>query len=230
MNVKDIRRKNLRRLARLEGGITDLSERLDRSQSQISHLIGHSPIKNIGDRLASHIETVFNKPRGWLDREHETEEAGGLYDPHEKSYPSSSYRVPLLSVQETKDRFVQLSKLPAKTYSTYLSTSIPLSPDAFAIRVENDCMEAAPGFSFPKNSIIVLDTDCVPHSGAFILARLKQGTGATLLFRQLVIDGSQRYLKALNLHYPLIEMQADDATCGVVRFMLMECDKQARIA
>ena len=62
MNIKDIRRKNLRKLARLVGGITDLSEHLDRSQSQISHLIGNSPIKNIGDRLASHIEKVFNKP------------------------------------------------------------------------------------------------------------------------------------------------------------------------
>jgi SOS-response transcriptional repressor LexA len=223
MNVKDIRRKNLRKLARLEGGITDLSERLDRSQSQISHLIGNSPIKNIGDRLANHIEAIFDKPHGWLDHEHEAEEEDGLYDSHEEH--RSNYRVPLLSVQETKDRFIQLSKLSAKSYSAYLSTSIPLSSDAFAMRVENDCMEAAPGYSFPKNSIIVLDTDCIPRSGAFILARLKQGTGATLLFRQLVIDGSQRYLKALNLHYPLIEMQADDATCGVVRFMLMEFNK-----
>jgi SOS-response transcriptional repressor LexA len=220
MNVKDIRRENLRRLANLVGGITYLSERLDRSQSQISHLIGNSPIKNIGDRLANHIEEVFNKPHGWLDHEHGIEEEGGLY--HLAKNSQAYYQVPLLSTQETKDRFIQLSKVPPKVYSNYLSTSIPLSSDAFAIRVENDCMEAAQGPSFPKNCIIVLDTNCVPHSGAFILSRLKQGTRATLLFRQLVIDGNQRYLKALNLHYPLIEMQADDAVCGVVRFMLME--------
>jgi SOS-response transcriptional repressor LexA len=223
MNVKDIRRKNLRRLARLVGGITDLSERLDRSQSQISHLIGNSPIKNIGDRLASHIERVFNKPHGWLDHEHATEEEEGSYQ-----FPNniqSYYQVPLLSMQEAKERFILLANAPPKVYSNYLSTSIPLSTDAFAIRVENDCMESAQGPSFPKNCIIVLDTNCVPHSGAFILARLKQGTGATLLFRQLVVDGNQRYLKALNLHYPLTEMQAGDTTCGVVRFMLMEFNK-----
>lgn len=223
MNVKDIRRKNLRKLARSVGGITDLSERLDRSQSQISHLIGNSPIKNIGDRLASHIESVFNKPHGWLDHEHSVEEEEGLYSCSKNNQPS--YQVPLLSAQEAKDRFVQLPKLPLKVYSNYISTNIPLSSDAFAIRVENDCMETAQGPSFPKNCIIVLDTNCVPHSGAFVLARLKQGTGATLLFRQLVVDGNQRYLKALNLHYPLTEMQADDAICGVVRFMLMEFSK-----
>lgn len=221
MNVKDIRRKNLRRLARLAGGITDLSERLDRSQSQISHLIGNSPIKNIGDRLASHIERVFNKPHGWLDHEHAVEEEDGLYCPARNQY----YQVPLLSMQEAKDRFIQLSKITSKNYANYFSTSIPLSSDAFAIRVENDCMEAAQGPSFPKNCIIVLDTNCVAYSGAFILARLKQGTGATLLFRQLVIDGNQRYLKALNREYPLTEMQADDTTCGVVRFMLMEFNR-----
>ncbi|MDQ8039904.1 MAG: S24 family peptidase [Rickettsiella sp.] len=220
MNVKDIRRKNLRKLASLVGGITDLSERLDRSQSQISHLIGNSPIKNIGDRLASHIEDVFNKPRGWLDQSRETGEEEGLYPLTKNS--QSSYQVPLLSMQEAKERFIPFSKVSSKIYSNHLSTNIPLSSDAFALRVENDCMEAPQGVSFPKNSIIVLDTNCVPHSGNYVLARLKQGAGATLLFRQLVVDGNQRYLKALNTHYPLIEMPTDDAICGIVRFMLME--------
>lgn len=219
MNIKDIRRNNLRKLARLVGGITDLSEYLDRSQSQISHLIGNSPIKNIGDRLASHIEKVFNKPHGWLDREHATEESKGTYH-YENSQPY--YQVPLLTPQEAKERFLQFIKISPKTYSKYLSTNIPLSSDAFALRVENDCMETAQGPSFPKNCIIVLDTDCVAHNAAFILAKIKQDPGHTLLFRQLVIDGNRRYLKALNQHYPLTEMQPDDTTCGVVRFMLME--------
>lgn len=222
MNVKDIRRKNLRKLARLVGGITDLSERLDRSQSQISHLIGNNPIKNIGDRLASHIEEVFSKPHGWLDHEHGAEEEEGLY--HLAKRNQSFYQVPLLSMQEARERFIQLAKMSPKAYSNYVATHIHLSSDAFAIRVENDCMEASQGPSFPKNSIVVLDTNCVAHSGAFILARVKQGAGPSLLFRELVFDGNKRYLRALNLHYGFdsIEMQADDAICGVVRFMLME--------
>jgi SOS-response transcriptional repressor LexA len=222
MNIKDIRRKNLRKLARSVGGITDLSEHLDRSQSQISHLIGNSPIKNIGDRLASHIEKVFNKPHGWLDHEHATEEGEGVYR-YENSQPY--YQVPLLSSQEVKERFLHFIKTSPKVYAKYLSTNIPLSSDAFALHVENDCMETAQGPSFPKNCIIVLDTDCVAHNAAFILAKIKQDPGSTLLFRQLVIDGNRRYLKALNQHYPLTEMQADDTTCGVVRFMLMEFSK-----
>mgnify|MGYP000963447788 FL=1 len=99
MNIKDIRRKNLRILARTAGGITVLSERLDRSQSQISHLIGNNPIKNIGDRLASHIEKTFNKPHGWLDHEHVAEEVEGTYH-YQNIQPY--YQVPLLSAQEAK--------------------------------------------------------------------------------------------------------------------------------
>lgn len=220
MNVKDIRRKNLRNLARTVGGITVLSERLDRSQSQISHLIGNSPIKNIGVRLASHIEKVFNKPHGWLDHEHLSEEEEGLY--RSNGVTPLYYQAPLLSPHEIKERFINLTPMINKTYSNYVITNVSLSPDAFAIRVENDCMEAAQGPSFSKNSIIVLDTDCVPHNGDFIFARVRQGSGVSLLFRQLIFDGNKRYLKALNLHYPLLEMQPDDRTCGVVRFMMME--------
>lgn len=67
MNVKVIRRENMRALAKSAGGISKLALRLGKSQSQISHLIGTSPIKNIGDKVAAQIEAVFGKPPGWLD-------------------------------------------------------------------------------------------------------------------------------------------------------------------
>jgi hypothetical protein len=33
----------------------------------MSHLIGISPVKNIGDRIAAQVEIAFGKPTGWLD-------------------------------------------------------------------------------------------------------------------------------------------------------------------
>src|SRR5688572_8085968 len=67
MNAKEIRPANLRSLAQSVGGITRLAERLDKSQSQISHLIGVHPIKQIGDKIAATAEVAFDKPPGWLD-------------------------------------------------------------------------------------------------------------------------------------------------------------------
>lgn len=71
MNVKDIRRKNLRIIARAVGGITELSKLLNRSQSLLSHLIGKHPSKNIGDKFALIVETALNQPPGWLDQDQE---------------------------------------------------------------------------------------------------------------------------------------------------------------
>lgn len=46
MEVTQIRRENLRELAKSVGGISKLAVKLHKSQSQISHIIGISPLKN----------------------------------------------------------------------------------------------------------------------------------------------------------------------------------------
>jgi len=52
------------------GGVSGLSNRLDRSQSQLSQLIGKSPSKVIEKRLARYIEQRVKRPSGWLDKVH----------------------------------------------------------------------------------------------------------------------------------------------------------------
>lgn len=71
MDIKSIRRINLRRIARSAGGVTALARRVNHSQSQISHLIGPRPSKNIGDKLAAKFEAALHKPPGWLDKLHD---------------------------------------------------------------------------------------------------------------------------------------------------------------
>src|SRR6185312_9552035 len=135
MNVKEIRRRNLRALARLVGGVTHLAERLGKSQSQISHLIGTNPVKNIGDKLAAEVERAFEKPNGWLDHEQEgVREEDGVY----QVARSAAYRIPLISWQEVQRRFLQPAPAPATapTSSEYLLTHVKVSSQAFALRVE----------------------------------------------------------------------------------------------
>lgn len=218
MNVKDIRRKNLRSLARAVGGVTELAEQLERSQSQISHLIGTNPVKNIGDRLATHVEKVFNKPHGWLDQLHSTHEDEGIYQVNPARQPY--YQVPILTWQEAQERFVQPEKVVQKNYAHHLITSSQMSPHAFALRVEGDSMETAHGPSFPHGSIIVLDPEYSATNNSFVVA--KQNSSSQLVFKQLVIDGNRRYLKPLNTRYPLVEITAHAIICGVVRLMMVE--------
>lgn len=70
MDVNEIRRMNLRRLANAIGGVSAVANRLDKSQGQISSLIGARATKNIGARIARQVEQVFGKPHGWLDHIH----------------------------------------------------------------------------------------------------------------------------------------------------------------
>ena len=145
MNVKDIRRQNLRALSRMSGGVSKLAERLEKSQSQISHLIGTNPVKNIGDKFAAHVERIFNKPYGWLDQMHIGEE-GVVYEM--KPIASQAfYQTPLLTWPEAQQYFPD-KKTVKKSPAQYLTTHVSVGPQAFALRVEGDSMEAPHGPSF----------------------------------------------------------------------------------
>lgn len=86
---------------------------------------------------------------------------------------------------------------------------------AYALRIQGDSMEPV----FPDGSIIVVDPSLEARHGSFVVVRLDNAAQAT--FKQLVIDGSCRYLKPLNPRYPLMAIQEDATICGVVRQMVM---------
>ncbi len=67
IDISTIRRTNALSLAEKEGGTGAFASRIDREPTQVSRLIGSNPTKNIGNKLARHIEECFDLPRGWLD-------------------------------------------------------------------------------------------------------------------------------------------------------------------
>ena len=86
MNSTEIRRENARMLAAQYGGLTKLGEKLGRSDSQISQIIGERPIRGIGGRLARTIEKKLGLPDGWMDVQHtEARENGSAADLSKKA-------------------------------------------------------------------------------------------------------------------------------------------------
>lgn len=216
MNVKEIRRKNLRALSRKVGGVTQLAERLSKLQSQISHLIGTNPIKNIGDKLATQVEKAFNLPHGWLDHLHpDLQEESAIYSIG--SPQPLFYRIPLVTWQEAADAHPKYS---FKNNKNFIVTQIQVSPNAFALQVEGDSMESTQGISFPNHSIIIVDPEYRITNNAYVIA--KQNHSTQLVFKQYATDGNRRYLKPLNPRYPLIEINTHAIICGVIRGLLME--------
>jgi len=223
MNVKDIRRENMRSLARRVGGISDMAGRLDKSQSQISHLIGSNPIKNIGDRIAAEVEHAFNKPHGWLDREHfRVQDAKAVYDiDSDDQNDAPLYRiVPIVEWEDIRN----WPALPENKISLEKQEKVPgpidISPRSFALRIHDDSMESSTGgISFPMNSTIVVDPDHEINHEMFVIVRID--ADAQVTFKQLVIDGKKRFLQPLNSSHPIIEIDGEVTYFGVVRQVSM---------
>lgn len=70
MTNTEVRRENARLLAAKVGGEAKFAKLLDMDASQVSHIIGKTPLKGIGNIIARRIEDKFALPRGWLDSPH----------------------------------------------------------------------------------------------------------------------------------------------------------------
>lgn len=215
MNVKGVRRENLRALAKVIGGISALANRLGKSQGQISHLIGSHYTKNVGDKLAAEIERCFNKPPGWLDCIHD----GLLLEMLEEKV---NY-IPLLASAHVQDWMQNSAALKYRFDFQQIAVATSFSPTAFALHVLNDSMETTHGGpSFPQNSIVIVDPEYVMKEGSFIVVSLDHSQ--ELILRQVMHEGNQRYLKALNLRYPPISMKDPYTIYGVVRAVIHQLD------
>lgn len=86
------------------------------------------------------------------------------------------------------------------------------SSRTFALKVVGESMSP----DFVNGEIIFVDPEIEARNGSCVVVRQNGNLEAT--FKQLIIDGSQKYLKALNPNWPkpIIEMLPDAAICGVV--------------
>ncbi|MFZ4835904.1 LexA family protein [Rouxiella sp. Mn2063] len=85
--------------------------------------------------------------------------------------------------------------------------------EAFWLRVQGDSMTSQTGVSVPEGSVILIDTGKEARSGNLVVAKLVDSNEAT--FKRLVVDGGQRYLKALNPAYPAIPINEGCKIIGV---------------
>jgi SOS-response transcriptional repressor LexA len=204
MHIKEIRRQNLRAMARAAGGVTALAHRLERSQSQISHLIGANPCKYIGDKMAASIEQAFNKPSGWLDQLHDQ----GRPMP-EVLLPSTA-AVPFLSLAQIR-RWMGTTNVALKTV---------FSNKMYALQISAEEMEAALGVRFPNGAVILIDAKHSIKNNSFI-AMMAKNTNDFLL-GQFITEDRKHYLKPLNHRYMVTEVTDQHIICGVVCQMLTD--------
>jgi|GEM_PF-453070 len=214
--TKELRRTNLRKLAKEYGSINLLAKRLHRAPSQLSHLIGSNATKLIGDQLAHKIEHKLGLPAGWLDQAHQDNESNKAI---EKARLADLFtitsNVPLLVEHEILPWLQKPNPASLQRSVTFIKTCLLLSQYAFAVEVTNDFMEAPSGISIPRGSIVIVDTEMPLKNNDYIIVCPDKSVGPQI--RQFVLEGSHKYLKPLNPCYPITELTTPHyIVCGIL--------------
>lgn len=212
MNSKDIRRENLRALAKSIGGITALAKLLNKSQSQISHLIGANPIKNIGDRLAGQIEKVFNKTHGWLDHEHpELVKLLGIDSSLQKRGFNIEW-VPLIHWQQISYWTSHQENVTSLVHE-YIPVNFPITPKTFALKLQNDIFFE--DLHSNNDLVVVIEPNSVVSNNALVIAAL--GNDEEIAIRYSVQEGPKHFLKPLKTGQSTIEINEKNKIIGSIK-------------
>lgn len=124
--------------------------------------------------------------------------------------PNPRAAVPLVSWVQAGDWTECADPSPPGMADEWVSSSMRVSPRAFALKVRGDSM--APEFS--EGATLIIDPAVEPVDGSYVIVRLEDSDSAS--FKQLVIDGPQKFLKPLNPRYPVISINGNATMVGVV--------------
>lgn len=178
-----------------------LAERLGVTQGAVGHWLRNDrepPLRRMNEVLEAlgigHLK---------MNASCELGEPAALYGPAATAvfhYPRSDWQR-LGDEGEDRDEPAQLTDYQAEGLAYWLT-------------VEGDAMTAPVGMSVSEGMLILVDSGLSASAGALVIARLPGNP--TGVFRQLIEEGGQRYLRPLNPTYPKIMLSAECELLGVV--------------
>ena len=190
MNISDIRRDNAQQLANSIGGVVAMSERLGKSQPQVSHLIGQKAHKNIGNLIARQIESAFNKDSGWLDVQHKINGAFAIDD---------FLSIPLgLMFDDNFCSFVNsLNKLEHE--KVFIKLDFKVSHKSFAVLVDDESCGDFAG----KDDYLIFDPELKPKHKQYVLVEFGSQIPTVM---QYIVMADKLFLEDLTKRFPPIEI------------------------
>ncbi|MBF0152895.1 MAG: helix-turn-helix domain-containing protein [Magnetococcales bacterium] len=134
--------------------------------------------------------------------------------------PASLTRVPLISwAQASFWKEMTDDYRAPNDIDQWIDTTRKLGRAAFALRVVGDSMEP----KVPEGAVIIVDPGKDAVNKSLVVVRLNNEEEVT--FKQLVVDGGNRFLKPVNPRYPVLNLEGHRAKiCGVVRQVLIDLE------
>lgn len=199
---------------------------LDLNQRKISELLDISPagvnlylrgINALNLNFAAQMAGLLNVPISDFSKRL-AREADQLTSAASTSEgPELKGKVPLISWVQAGNWMEIANACEPGAAEMYYYCPVPHGPNTFALHVRGSSMENPYGrHSFYDGDIIFIDPDkCADHN-SLVVVKLDESNEAT--FKQLIVEGSDHYLKALNpaLLIPMQKINGAANGCGVV--------------
>lgn len=189
-SISQIRYTNARQLMQDAGSQVAMRQIVNRSQSQISQIIGRNPSKAIGNSMARWLEQCFNKEYGWLDHAHSGTVDAALQSVKVKR--SRCQLVPRISWQQ----LINWDGASAFSECLQLVTSHKVMGNtAFVLQVKDNLMHNAEYVhSYPENCWIFVDPEAEVAHNDYVIAKIS----GNVVFKKLLMHEGLRALAPIN--------------------------------
>lgn len=190
MNTNTLRYQLLRAVMKERGySVRKLADMIHRGESQCSSFAGSNPKKNIGERLARHIEQSLNLPPTYLDDVRNLRKTGAehIHDAREVSSTG-----PLLPVIGQATAGALKEAIPDADIEEYVPAPGPCSGDAFVLIIDGISMLP----DFHPHERVVIDPEAEWVSGDVVYARRTDDNTGTL--KEIRYEDGDYYLCARN--------------------------------
>jgi SOS-response transcriptional repressor LexA len=129
----------------------------------------------------------------------------GTYNPRIQGWKP----IPLLTMRDAA-LWPAAKEQQEGNWDKWVSTDISVSDSAFAVLVQGNAM--APRFE--EGTILVVEPKREPRDRDFVVALIENQT--TAIFKQLLVDGEDFYLKSLNGDYRTIHLEGNGRIIGTL--------------
>lgn len=152
--------------------------------------------------------------KGAMTEEEGTQIAESDHGAYSTSNGIELRRVPVISSEQAINLKDDPKGFTPSEDQEWQNCSSKVTSKQYGLTVSGDAMVSPVGRSLPSGSIAVIDPEREAVNGNIVAAH-KNGHN-TVLIKQLVIDGDNRYLKSFDTQYALIPMADDYVILGVV--------------
>jgi len=195
------------------GKAVALARKIEREPSYVSRMLyeeGKKGKKRIADDMVEIIEKAFSLPRGWMDGVAESGHGNVSFaGPH-----NETKGFPLISWVSAGQWLEAVEPYKIEEIEEWPETTQNAGPNSFWLTVKGDSMTSPVGFTVPEGMIILVDPSKEAKNGKLVVAKLVNDNEAT--FKMYIEDAGRKFLKPLNPHYPMTEINGNCAIIGTV--------------